>query len=79
MDNLKTLETKGIDFIMRPKENITTYHKGKTRSFNQVFSNLPTGKVLHLKKRCVVGCDLYVSAKKLNSGEWLILVDIFPK
>ena len=67
------LKSKGIDFIMRAKENITTYHKGKTRSFNQVFSNLPTGKVLHLKKRCVVGCDLYVSAKKLKSGELLIL------
>ena len=67
------LKSKGIDFIMRAKENVTTYHKGKTRSFNQVFSNLPTGKVLHLKKRCVVGCDLYVSAKKLKSGELLIL------
>ena len=67
------LKSKGIDFIMRAKENITTYHKGKTRSFNQVFSNLPTRKALHLKKRCVVGCDLYVSAKKLKSGELLIL------
>ena len=59
---------------MRAKENVTTYHKGKTRSFNQLFSNLSTvNKALHLKKRCVVGCDFYVSAKKLKSGELLIL------
>ena len=38
------LKSKGIDFIMRAKENVTTYHKGKTRSFDQVFSNLPTRK-----------------------------------
>ena len=38
-----------------------------------MFSNLQTGKALHLKKRCAFGCDLYVSAKKLKSGELLIL------
>jgi hypothetical protein len=68
------LKSKGIDFIIRAKENLTTYHKGKTRSLKQVFSNLRTGQVLHLKKRCLVGCDLYISAKKLQSGELLILV-----
>ena len=67
------LKSKSIDFIIRAKEGVTTYHKGKTKSFKQVFSNLQVGKVVHLKKRCVVGCDLYISAKKLKSGELLIL------
>ena len=68
------LKSKGIDFIIRAKKNLTTYHKGKTRSLKQIFSNLRTDQVLHLKKRDLLGCDRYISAKKLQSGELLILV-----
>jgi len=49
------LKGKGIDLIIRAKENLTTYHKGKTKSLKQVFSNLRTDQVLHLKQRCLVG------------------------
>ena len=75
-DWIAYLKSHRIAFTIRAKQNIlASNNKGKTHSFKRLFANLKVGKSSALKSpRCVLGCDVYICARRLQTGELLILV-----
>lgn len=75
-DWIAYLNSKGISYVIRSKSSVlATNNKGKTMSFKKMFANLARGKSSGLKvKRSVLGCDVYIAAKRLDDGELLILI-----
>ncbi|WP_119327605.1 IS4 family transposase [Cysteiniphilum halobium] len=75
-DWIAYLKSHKISYTIRAKECfLVTNSKGKTMSFKKMFANLKSGKSAVLKSpRNVLGCDVYVCARRLDTGGLLILV-----
>tara|TARA_B100000674_G_scaffold445321_1_gene411524 strand:+ start:102 stop:1226 length:1125 start_codon:yes stop_codon:yes gene_type:complete len=73
---IEYLNDKGITFVIRSKENlIINNSKGQKSNLKKVFKNLSTNASKSLKgQRLLVTKMVYITAKKLKTGELLILV-----
>ncbi|WP_203250292.1 IS4 family transposase [Cysteiniphilum marinum] len=80
-DWIAYLKSHQIPFVIRAKETVLASNsQGKAISFKTMFANLSDGKSSCLKaSRNVLGCDVYICAKRLDSGELLILVSNKPE
>ena len=70
------LKSHQIPFVIRAKETVLASNsQGKAISFKMMFANLSDGQPSCLKaSRNVLGCDVYMCAKRLDSGEFRILL-----
>ena len=75
-DLIAYLKSHQIPFVIRAKETVLASNsQDKAISFKTMFANLSDGKSSCLKaSRNVLGCDVYICAKRLDSGALLILV-----
>ncbi len=75
-DWIAYLKSHRIPFVIRAKETLLASKPRRNAiSFKTMFANLACGKSTCLKSpRDVLGCDVYICAKRLDSGEWLMLV-----
>lgn len=74
------LNNKGITFVIRAKENlIIDNSKGQKSNLKKVFQNLSIEASKSLKgQRLLLNNKVYITAKKLKTGELLILVSNKP-
>ena len=77
---IKYLNNKGIIFVIRAKDNlIVNNSKGQTSNLKKIFKNLSINSAKTLKgKRFLLNNLVYITAKKLKTGELLILVSNMP-
>ena len=77
---IKYLNDKRIGFVIRAKENlITNNSKGQKSNLKKIFKNLSINATKVLKgKRFLLNNMVYITAKKLKTGELLILISNMP-
>ena len=73
---LPWLELNNIPFVVRVKENIYAANaKGMLIPLKVMLRGIKPGKTVILpKKRLIMGCELYIIATRLDSGELLIVL-----
>ena len=77
---IKYLNQKGICLVIRAKDNlIINNSKGQKSNLKKIFKNLSKNSIKSLKnRRFMLNNMVYITAKKLKTGELVILVSNMP-
>ncbi|WP_162902442.1 IS4 family transposase, partial [Facilibium subflavum] len=77
---MRYLKSQGISFVLRAKENLLLHKRDQASTkLKNGFKYLSPGRQSVLKKKHVVlGCEVYLCAKRLHDGRLLTLVSDRP-